>query len=148
MALGWDDVQRMKRVEARAEELGFKFSSSANYNYGANNIISYICLKPKEDCLPHYSRDADIFIGTLEEINTWLTGVEWARGYEEMLKLGNDKKRKEKEQVERNRQLLRTIKTGREVKGTVGCTSVDEWRLHLEEEYDIDVDVDYSAIPF
>jgi hypothetical protein len=100
------------------------------------------------DCLPHYSRDADIFIGTLEEINTWLTGVEWARGYEEMLKLGNDKKRKEKEQVERNRQLLRTIKTGREVKGTVGCNSVDEWRLHLEEEYDIDVDVDYSAIPF
>jgi hypothetical protein len=148
MALGWDDVQRMKRVEARAEELGFKFSSSANYNYGANNIISYICLKPKEDCLPHYSRDADIFIGTLEEINTWLTGVEWARGYEEMLKLGNDKKRKEKEQVERNRQLLRTIKTGREVKGTVGCTSVDEWCLHLEEEYDIDDEVDYSAIPF
>jgi hypothetical protein len=148
MALGWEDVQRVKRVEARAEELGFKFSSSANYNYGANNIISYICLKPKEDCLPHYSRDADIFIGTLEEINTWLTGVEWARGYEEMLKLGNDKKRKEKEQVERNRQLLRTIKTGREVKGTVGCNSVDEWRLHLEEEYDIDVDVDYSAIPF
>jgi hypothetical protein len=148
MALGWEDVQRVKRVEARAEELGFKFSSSANYNYGANNIISYICLKPKEDCLPHYSRDADIFIGTLEEINTWLTGVEWARGYEEMLKLGNDKKRKEKEQVERNRQLLRTIKTGREVKGTVGCTSVDEWRLHLEEEYDIDDDVDYDAIPF
>jgi hypothetical protein len=148
MALGWEDVQRIKRVEARAEELGFKFSSSANYNYGSNNNISYICLKPKEDCLPHYSRDADVFIGTLEEIDTWLTGVEWARGYEEMLKLGNDKKRKEKEQVERNRQLLRTIKTGREVKGTVGCNSVDEWRLHLEEEYDIDVDVDYSAIPF
>jgi hypothetical protein len=148
MALGWEDVQRVKRVEARAEELGFKFSSSANYNYGSNNNISYICLKPKEDCLPHYSRDADVFIGTLEEINTWLTGVEWARGYEEMLKLGNDKKRKEKEQVERNRQLLRTIKTGREVKGTIGCTSVDEWRLHLEEEYDIDDDVDYDAIPF
>jgi hypothetical protein len=148
MALGWDDVQRVKRVEARAEELGFKFSSSANYNYGGNNIISYICLKPKEDCLPHYSRDADVFIGTLEEINTWLTGVEWARGYEEMLKLGNDKKRKEKEQVERNRQLLRTIKTGRKVEGTVGTTSVDEWRIQLEEEYDIEDEVDYEEIPF
>ena len=138
MALSWDDVQRMKRVEAKADELGFKFSS-ANYNYGNSNNISYICLKPKDDCLPHYSRDADIFIGTLEEINTWLTGVEWARGYEELLKLGNDKKRSEKEQVERNRQLLRTIKTGRKVEGIVGALDINEWRTQLDEEYDEEI---------
>jgi hypothetical protein len=138
MALGWDDVQRMKRVEAKAEELGFKFSS-ANYNYGNSGNISYISLKPKEDCLPHYSRDADIFIGTLEEINTWLTGVEWARSYEELLKLSNDKKRSEKEQAERNRQLLRTIKTGRKVEGVVGSLDINEWRAQLDKEFDDEI---------
>ena len=138
MAIGWDEVQRMKRVEAKAEELGFKFSSG-NYNYGSSNNISYICLKPKEGCLPHYSRDADIFIGTLEEINTWLAGVEWARGYEEMLKLSSDKKRSEKEQAERNRQLLRTIKTGRKVDGVIGASDVNEWRAQLEEDFDDEI---------
>ena len=118
MALGWDDVQRMKRVEAKAEELGFKFSS-ANYNYGNSNNISYISLKPKEDCLPHYSRDADIFIGTLEEISSWLTGVEWARGYEELLKLSSNKKRSEKEQA--------------------GSLDINEWRRQQEEEFDIEI---------
>ena len=142
MALGWDDVQRMKRVEAKAEELGFKFSS-ANYNYGNSSNISYICLKPKEDCLPHYSRDADVFIGTLEEINTWLTGVEWARSYEELLKLSNNKKRSEKEQSERNRQLLRTIKTGRKVDGIIGSSDTNEWQIKVDED-----EVDYDAIPF
>ena len=138
MAIGWDEVQRMKRVEAKAEELGFKFSSG-NYTYGNSDNISYICLKPKEDCLPHYSRDAEIFTGTLGEISIWLSGIEWARTYEELLKLSSDKKRGEREQAERNKQLLKMVKTGKKVEGKIGLDITP---------YELDDDVDYDAIPF
>jgi hypothetical protein len=140
MALGWEDLQRMKRVEERANNMGFVLSSGVyTYGYDSSTAGTLIYLRPKDDAFPHYSRDADIFCGTIESIDTWLTGVEWARGYEELLKLSSDKKRKEKEQVERNRQLLRTIKTGREVKGIIGATDINEWRAQLDEEYDEEI---------
>jgi len=139
MTIGWDDVQRMKRVEAKANELGFMFATG-RYIFG-NEPISYICLKPKDDGLPHYSRDAEIFTGTLDDIDVWLRGIEWARNYDEMIKLSNNKKRVEKEQLERNRQLMRTLKTGQLVQGHQG--SPDSF---LEDAYDQFVDED--EIPF
>ena len=144
MVIGWDEVQRMKRVEAKANELGFMFATGS-YSYG-QDVISYICLKPKDDCLPHYSRNAEIFTGTLEEINNWLRGVEWARSYDDMLKLSNGKKRQEREQVERNKQLLKTIKTGKLAEGTVGATDINKVFGSLEDAYD---EEDYGdSLPF
>jgi hypothetical protein len=58
-----------------------------------------------------------------------------------MIKLSNNKKRVEKEQVERNRQLMRTLKTGKLVQGHKG--SLDSF---LEDAYDHFVDED--EIPF
>jgi hypothetical protein len=139
MAIGWDDVQRMKRVEARAEKLGFRFGSANTSWVDIGGGFAMIYLKPKDDCLPHYNRDAQIFAGSLESIDNWLDGIEWARSYEELLKLSNDKKRSEKEQSERNRQLLRTIKTGRKVEGVIGATDVNEWRAQLEDEFDDEI---------
>jgi hypothetical protein len=139
MAIGWDDVQRMKRVEAKAEKFGFRFASANSSWVDIGGGFAMIYLKPKDDCLPHYNRDAQIFSGSLESIETWLDGLEWARGYEELLKLSNDKKRSEKEQSERNRQLLRTIKTGRKIDGVIGATDVNEWRIQLEEEFDDEI---------
>ena len=140
MPIGWDDVQRMKQIEARANELGFMFATG-NYSYGIQDNISYICLKPKDDCLPHYSRGAEIFTGTLEEINIWLRGIEWAREYDEMLNLTNGKKRVVKEQAEKNKQFMKTLKTGKLVQGTVSYGS-------LENAYD-QVEADYiDDIPF
>jgi hypothetical protein len=66
---------------------------------------------PKDaDALPIYSRDAELFVGTLEGLETWLHGVRWAREYDMMLKLSDEKKRARKEQDERNRILLKTLK--------------------------------------
>lgn len=132
MAIGWDDIMRLKRVEARAEKLGFKFTSNsvANAWIDISSGFATICLKPKDDSLPHYNRDARIYNGTLEGIEHWLNGVEWARSYDDLLKLSSDKKRDEKEQVERNRQLLKTIKTGKLAQGKlggVGDEAVDEY---------------------
>ena len=118
MALGWMDVQRIKRVEEAANKLGFIFAAGS-YTWG-NEGVGVIYLKPKDDMLPIYSRDAEIFNGSIEQIDTWLIGIEWARHYDAMIKLSNDKQRVRKEQDERNRQLMRTLKTGKKTEGSVG----------------------------
>ncbi len=146
MTIGWEDIQRIKRVEARASALGFIFAEG-NYTFGYENNNN-ICLKPKIDGVPHYSRDAVIFTGTLEEIELWIQGIEWARQYDDMLKISNSKKREEREQVERNKQLLRTIKTGQLADGIVGATDLNDIRRSLEDAYD-DVEEQYDDnIPF
>jgi hypothetical protein len=140
MALGWEDLQLMKRVEERADSMGFVLSSG-KYTYGYNSATAgtLIYLRPKDGCFPHYSRDADIFCGSIESIDIWLTGLIWAREYDELLKLSNVKKRSEKEQAEKNKQLLRTIKTGRKVEGVIGSSDLNEWRLQQEEEFNDEI---------
>ena len=71
-----------------------------------------VALKPKDaDSLPIYSRDAEVFVGSLTDLQYWLRGVEWAREYDRMIKISDDKKRARKEQDLRNRQLVKTLKT-------------------------------------
>jgi hypothetical protein len=69
-------------------------------------------LYPKQDSLPIYSRDAELFTGTIEQLEVWLRGLEWARDYDRML-LGKalDKKRQRREQDHRNQQLLEHLHT-------------------------------------
>lgn len=140
MALGWNDVQRMKRVEAQAESLGMKFTNeSAGRSWvDIGGGVEVICLRPKDDCLPHYSRDARLFTGTVEQIEDWLQGIAWARDYDEMLKLTNKTKREAKEQVERNKHLMKTIKTGKLVTGRVGSYYDDEEDTEITIDYDKD----------
>jgi hypothetical protein len=64
-----------------------------------------------------YTRDAELFVGSLERLEDWLAGVQWARDYDRMLRVSDDEKRFKAEQKERNRQLLRTLKEGQRVEG-------------------------------
>jgi hypothetical protein len=48
-----------------------------------------------------------------------MSGVRWAREYDMMLKLSDEKKRAAAEQKEKNRILMRTIKEGKRVEGEV-----------------------------
>jgi len=115
---GWETIQRIKRVEQLVDELGFKFAKSKHSDWSDDH--GALSLKPKDpDALPIYSRDAELFIGTVERLEDWLAGVRWAREYDMMLKLTDEKKRNNAEQKERNRQLLRTLKEGKRVAGTV-----------------------------
>ena len=115
---GWETIQRIKRVEQMVDELGFKFAKSQHSDWSDNH--SALSLKPKDpDALPIYSRDAELFIGTVERLEDWLAGVRWAREYDSMLKLSDEKKRGAAEQKERNRQLMRTLKEGKRVEGVV-----------------------------
>jgi hypothetical protein len=115
---GWETIQQIKRVELAVDLLGFKFAKSKHTEWTDNH--GALSLKPKDpDALPIYSRDAELFVGTVERLEDWLAGVKWARDYDMMLKLSDEKKRTAAEQRERNRQLLRTLKQGQRVEGEV-----------------------------
>jgi hypothetical protein len=111
---GWNTIQRIRNIEEKIDNLGFKFSKSKHSDWSEDH--GALSLVPKDiDSLPIYSRDAELFVGSLERLEDWLAGVRWAREYDTMLKVSDDDKRAKAEQKERNRQLMRTIKEGKRV---------------------------------
>jgi hypothetical protein len=61
--------------------------------------------------LPVYTRDAQLFAGSLEDADHFMQGIMWAREYDRLVVDRNiDAKRVRKEQDERNRQVLKTLK--------------------------------------
>jgi len=113
---GWNTIQRIKRIEEEIDRLGFKFSKSKHGDWTDDH--GALSLVPKDhDALPIYSRDAELFVGSLERLEDWINGVRWAREYDMMLKLSDDDKRVKAEQKEKNRILMRMIKEGKRVEG-------------------------------
>ena len=106
---GWNTIQRIRRLEEQASNLGFMFTKYKHDEIFGENVA----LVPKDtDALPMYSRDAVLFAGSLECAEQWMRGIEWARDYDRMVIDKNiGAKRARKEQDERNRQLARTLKT-------------------------------------
>ena len=106
---GYFDVMKLRNIEKELDELGFVLCSP---KHGWNDSDrNYVGIKPKDnDSLPIYSRDAEIFAGTLEDVRVWMRGVEWARGYDMLLKVSDEKKRARKEQDLRNKQMLQRLK--------------------------------------
>lgn len=105
---GWNQIQQVRKVEERADKLGLKFAAYRHDDsFGAN-----VALIPKDqDTLPIYSRDAELFAGTLEGAAYWMQGVLWAREYDRMvIDRKMDAKRARKEQDERNKQLIKMLK--------------------------------------
>jgi hypothetical protein len=114
---GWNTIQRIRNIEEKIDKLGFKFSKSKHSDWSEDH--GALSLVPKDhDALPIYSRDAELFVGSIERLEDWLAGVRWAREYDMMLKLSDEKKRERKEQDERNRLLLKTIKDSKLATGT------------------------------
>jgi len=106
--VGFNTYLELRRVETLANELGFKFDRPKHHSYDHSD---YISLCPKDqDSVPIFSRDAQIYTGTLGEVSAFLVGLKWARDYDRMLKVSDSKKRERKEQDERNRQLVAILK--------------------------------------
>ena len=115
---GWNTIQRIKRIEEAVDKLGFKFSKSKHSDWSEDH--GALSLMPKDvDSLPIYSRDAELFVGSLERLEDWLAGVRWAREYDMMLNLSDEAKRDKAEQKQRNRNLMRSIKEGKMITGDV-----------------------------
>ena len=108
---GWNTIERIRRVEQQVDALGFKFAKSKHSDWTDDH--GALSLVPKDDnVLPIYSRDAELFVGSLERLEDWLAGVQWARDYDMMLRLSDEKKRGAAEQKERNRRLMQILKEG------------------------------------
>jgi hypothetical protein len=105
---GWNQIRQIRKLEERADMLGMKFAPYRHNDYNEDNVS----LIPKDqNTLPIYTRDAELFAGSLEGADHWMQGVLWAREYDRMTvdkKL--DDKRVRKEQDLRNQQLMETIK--------------------------------------
>lgn len=109
---GYSIVLKIRRLEQEISDLGFRWGNPKHGSWGNREYGDVIALFPKDDeSLPVYSRDAELFVGTIEQLEVWLLGYKKAREYD-MLVFGHkhDDARKRKEQNERNRQLLRKIK--------------------------------------
>jgi len=103
---GYQAVLSLRRLEAEVDKLGFMLCAPRHGNWGGNEYDDRVAVKPKDaDSLPIYTRDAELFTGSLEQLRIWLQGVQWAREYDMMLKLSDEKKRAIKEDAERARQF-------------------------------------------
>ena len=106
---GWNTIQNIKQIEQEVDKLGFKFSKSKHGDF--TDLHGALSLVPKNsDALPIYTRDAELFVGSIERLEDWLAGVRWAREYDRMLKVSDDKTRTKKEEHERGRQLIANLK--------------------------------------
>jgi hypothetical protein len=103
---GYNTVLKIRRLEEEINKLGFRWGNSKHGAWGGNDYGDVVALFPKDDCLPIYSRDAEMFTGTIEQLEVWLQGFQKAREYDRML-MGktHEKKRKRLEQDYRNLEL-------------------------------------------
>jgi hypothetical protein len=89
--MNWNDIQLLDTVVTRLINLGYKIKPS---KYGISEVGVY----PLDDKNPLYSRDAEVYTGTIENIACWMRGVEHQDGYLKMLKATSDKKIKQLEE--------------------------------------------------
>lgn len=82
--MDWHDVQLLDKVVTGLLKLGYKIKPA---KYGQGSVGVY----PLDDKKPLYSRDAEVYTGTIEQIACWMRGVEHHDGYLKMLKATSDK---------------------------------------------------------
>jgi hypothetical protein len=107
---GWNTIKQIRSIEKRADLLGMKLAPYQHDDRYGENVALVPCYP---DSLPIYTRDAILFAGSLEGADQFMQGVQWAREYDRMVVDRNiDAKRVRKEQDERNKQLMKTLKDG------------------------------------
>jgi hypothetical protein len=109
---GYRLVLKIRRLEQEIDALGFRWGNSKHGGAGlfGQEFGQTLSLFPKDDgSLPVYNRDAELFIGTIEQLEIWLRGVKWARDYDMLVRLSTPVKRERKEQDCLNRNLIKIL---------------------------------------
>lgn len=107
---GFQTILRIRRLEEEVDKLGLRIGNSKHGNF-RQEFGDVVSLFPKDDELPIYSRDAELFCGSLEDLEVWLRGFQQARNYDLMLMGKNlETSRRRKEQDYRNRRLTDMLK--------------------------------------
>jgi hypothetical protein len=105
MTVGMHTYHRIKVNEDKANNLGFKFKPDF---YGSQTKDKFVLLTD-EHSLPAYRAGAQVFSGNLDELESFLHGIEWARDYDHLLGLKTGQRRERVEKRLRNQQLVKTI---------------------------------------
>ncbi len=101
---GYSTYTRFQRIEAQAKQLGFRLGNPKHGHWGGSGDTDQVALFPDEEALPIFSRDAEIFVGTFGQVETFLTGWVRAQQYDTILGTVDDKRRKKYEDRELARQ--------------------------------------------
>jgi len=107
---GYSTYTRWQRIQARAEALGFRIGNPKHGSWGGRDERDVVAIFPRDEELPTFSRDAEIFCGTFSELEVWLAGWERAQQYDMLLRLTDEKKRKKAEDRTRERQRLEALR--------------------------------------
>ena len=112
---GYNLIRKIRYLEEECHKLGFQLCHA---QYHTNDFGDVVALKARDDCLPIYSRDAELFVGTIEELERWIQGFQFARKYDSMVMgKAHDARRDRREQDYRNERLLKQIETGKSEPG-------------------------------
>lgn len=109
-------LKRLQQIETITNQLRAQGMRMETRNtYGAFASVpnhDIVAVYPSETGLPHYARDAELFIGTLDDVQLWLAGIQWMTNYFNILGIDNGQKRHQREESEREHQLLESLRTG------------------------------------
>jgi hypothetical protein len=103
--IGFNTYERIKRLEITANRLGFRLTG-----LGIRDNDIFILKPIDEDTLPIFPKDQSLFGGDLEQVESFLHGIEWARDYDLRIGLRTAKSRPKAEQQIRNQRLLKLMK--------------------------------------
>lgn len=113
---GYQTYNRWKRIEDFADKLGFRLGNPRHGNWGLTPIINWgrgdndhtdvVSIYPKDNALPVFNPDAEIFSGTFAQLENFLLGWERSQQYDSLLRMTDEKRRKQFEDKERERQRL------------------------------------------
>lgn len=106
---GYSLIQQIRDLEQDIFDLGFQWGNPRNGDFN-NKYGDVVALFPRDDELPLYARDAELFCGSISDLAIWLRGLKYARDYDKMLNVSTDKKRAEKEQDIREKQMITRLK--------------------------------------
>jgi hypothetical protein len=106
---GYSLVRQVHDLEKELHDMGMRwgFSMFGDRSQFGDRVAVYA----RDDELPIFSRDAELFTGTIDEVSSWLEGVQWAQRYDHMLGVSDTKRRQKREQNVRNAQLLAVLQT-------------------------------------
>ena len=106
---GFETIIKVDKLRETADKFGFVITRSRHgYSQSLGDVLA---LKPKSyDDLPIYNDDAELYVGTLESLEHFFRGIQWAREYDRMLRVSTDKQRERKEQDWRNFKLAQLLK--------------------------------------
>lgn len=105
--IGWNTIQKYLSLKQRLNSFGLELGKANHWH------VDQDCLAVHplgEHGAPCFSRDAELFVGTLGEVEHWFKGYETAYKYLIMIDATSDKKIRKCEQSIENQNLLKLLK--------------------------------------